>query len=76
VSLFSRFTFYIHLVINEMMKITFAMAASGRSYFEKFMQALSTQDRAAILAVFKDIKIMGWERRDASSGRSKANYGK
>jgi hypothetical protein len=42
-----------------MMKITFAAAASGRSYFEKFLQDLSIKDRAAILGVFKDIKDHG-----------------
>lgn len=42
-----------------MLKITFATAASGRSYFEKFMQDLSTQDRAVILAVFQDVQSRG-----------------
>ena len=41
------------------MKVTFAAAASGRSYFEKFLQDLSIQDRAVILAVFKDIQDHG-----------------
>jgi phage-related protein len=42
-----------------MMRVTFAAAASGRSYFEKFMQGLSTPDRATILAVFKDVQDHG-----------------
>ena len=42
-----------------MMKVTFAAATSGRSYFEKFIQDLSTQDRAVILAVFQDIQGHG-----------------
>src|SRR3989344_5112405 len=42
-----------------MVKVTFVAAASGRSYFEKFLQDLSTQDRAVVLAVFKDIQEHG-----------------
>ncbi len=45
------------------MKVTFAAAASGRSYFEKFIQDLSTQDRAVILAVFQDIQMYGFEAK-------------
>lgn len=41
------------------MKVTFVAAASGRSYFEKFLKDLSTIDRAVILAVFKDIQEYG-----------------
>ena len=41
------------------MKVTFAAAASGRSYFEKLLHGLSAQDRAAILAVFQDIEDYG-----------------
>ena len=41
------------------MKVTFVSAASGRSYFEKFLQSLSVQDRATILAVFEDIRDHG-----------------
>lgn len=46
-----------------MLKVTFAAAASGRSYFEKFLQDLSTQDRAVILSVFRDIQIYGLEAK-------------
>ncbi len=42
-----------------LMKVSFVAAASGRSYFEKFLQGLSVQDRATILAVFQDIKDHG-----------------
>ena len=45
------------------MKITFAAAASGRSYFEKFIESLSIQDRAVILAVFKDIQDYGFDAK-------------
>lgn len=45
------------------MKLTFAAAASGRSYFERFIQDLSTQDRAVILAVFQDIQDYGFDAR-------------
>ena len=41
------------------MKVTFVAAAAGRSYFEKFLQDLSIQDRAVILAVFQDIQKHG-----------------
>lgn len=41
------------------MKVTFEAAASGRSYFEKFLQGLSTPDRAVVLSVFKDIQVHG-----------------
>jgi phage-related protein len=47
------------MVILKMMKVTFAVTSSGRSYFEKFIRDLSTQDRAVILAVFKDIQSYG-----------------
>jgi len=40
-------------------KVTFAAAASGRSYFEKFFQGLTTQDCAVVLAVFSDIQGRG-----------------
>ena len=43
-----------------MVRVTFASAASGRSYFEKFIQDLSVQDRAVILAVFEDIQKYGF----------------
>lgn len=42
------------------MKVTFAAAMSGRSYFEKFIQDLSVQDRSVILAVFQDIQDYGF----------------
>jgi phage-related protein len=45
------------------MKVTFASAASGRSYFEKFLQKLSTQDRAVVLAVFQDIQDYGFSAK-------------
>lgn len=45
------------------MKVTFAAAASGRSYFEKFIQGLSIQDRAGILAVFTDIQDYGFDAK-------------
>ena len=45
------------------MKVTFAAAASGRSYFEKFLQKLSTQDRAVVLAVFQDIQLHGFNAK-------------
>ena len=45
------------------MKVTFASAASGRSYFEKFLRELSTSDRAVILAVFKDVQEYGLEAK-------------
>jgi phage-related protein len=51
------------LVILIVMKVTFASAASGRSYFEKFLQGLSVQDRAVILAVFQDIQTHGLEAK-------------
>jgi len=44
-------------------KVTFAAAASGRSYFEKFLQKLSTQDRAVVLAVFQDIQLHGFKAK-------------
>jgi phage-related protein len=43
--------------------VTFATAASGRSYFEKFLQQLSVTDRATILAAFKDIQVYGFDAR-------------
>ncbi len=42
------------------MRVTFATTISGRSYFEKFIQDLSTQDRAVMLAVFQDIHLYGF----------------
>jgi phage-related protein len=45
------------------MRVAFAAAASGRSYFEKFLQELSTPDRAVILAVFKDIQGHGLQAK-------------
>lgn len=45
------------------MRVTFAAAASGRSYFERVMQDLSIQDRAMALAVFKDIQLYGFRAR-------------
>lgn len=45
------------------MKVTFATATSGRSYFEKFLQDLSTQDRAVILAVFRDVQSHGLDAK-------------
>ena len=45
------------------MKVTFAAAASGRSYFEKFIQGRSIQDRAVILAIFKDIQDYGFDAK-------------
>ena len=45
------------------MRVTFAAAASGRSYFEKFIQGLSVQDRAVILAVFQDIQDYGFDAK-------------
>ncbi|OFW09817.1 MAG: hypothetical protein A3G20_03185 [Acidobacteria bacterium RIFCSPLOWO2_12_FULL_59_11] len=45
------------------MKVTFAAGASGRSYFEKFIEGLSVQDRAVVLAVFKDIQDHGFDAK-------------
>ncbi len=45
------------------MKVTFAVAASGRSYFDKFLRDLPKRDRAVILAVFKDIQDYGLEAK-------------
>ena len=45
------------------MKVTFAAAASGRSYFDKFLQDLPKRDRAVILAVLKDIQDYGLEAK-------------
>ncbi|MBI4441801.1 MAG: type II toxin-antitoxin system RelE/ParE family toxin [Acidobacteria bacterium] len=44
-------------------KVTFAAGASGRSYFEKFVRGLSVQDRAVVLAVFKDIQDYGFDAK-------------
>jgi phage-related protein len=52
-------TNYIHMVIVCLMNVTFSAASSGRSYFEKFLQDLSSHDRAIILAVFQDIQDFG-----------------
>jgi phage-related protein len=45
------------------MKVTFAASSSGRSYFEKFIQSLSMEDRAVILAVFRDIQDYGFDAK-------------
>ena len=45
------------------MKVTFAAAASGRSYFEKFLNDLQKQDKAIVLAVFKDIQDYGLDAK-------------
>ena len=45
------------------MKVTFAAAASGGSYFDKFLQDLPKRDRAVILAVLKDIQDYGLEAK-------------
>ena len=45
------------------MKVTFAAAASGGSYFDKFLQVLPKRDRAVILAVLKDIQDYGLEAK-------------
>jgi phage-related protein len=42
------------------MRIEFHRSASGRSYFEEFLRDLSDEDRAAILAVFDDIRKFGF----------------
>ena len=34
-------------------------SSKSRSYFEKFLKELSTQDRAVVLAVFQDIQTHG-----------------
>jgi len=44
-------------------KVTFAAAASGRSYFETFIRDLSIRDRAVILAVFRDIQDYGFDAK-------------
>jgi len=44
-------------------KVNFAAAASGRSYFERFIQDLSIEDRAVILAVFQDIQDFGLQAK-------------
>lgn len=45
------------------MNVTFAAAASGRSYLDRFLQGLPKRDRAVILAVFKDIQAYGLEAK-------------
>ena len=45
------------------MKVTFVAGASGRSYFARFIKDFSIQDRAAILAVFKDIQDYGLDAK-------------
>jgi hypothetical protein len=45
------------------MKVTFAAAASGRSYFEKFLNDLQKRDKAIVLAVFKDIQDYGLDAK-------------
>lgn len=42
------------------MKIDFFESKSGRSYFEDFLKDLQKPDRAAILAVFCDIRDHGF----------------
>lgn len=46
-----------------MPKIFFAVSASGRSYFEKFLEDVSVKDKAIILAVFKDIEYHGFKAK-------------
>ncbi len=46
-----------------MVKVSFSAAASGRSYFEKFLEALAKPDRATILAVFQDIQLHGLDAK-------------
>lgn len=41
------------------MRILFHTSSSGRSYIEKFLETLSNQDRATVLAVFADIREHG-----------------
>ncbi len=43
--------------------MTSAAAASGRSYFEKFLNDLQKQGKAIVLAVFKDIQDYGLDAR-------------
>jgi phage-related protein len=42
-----------------MFNVTFVIAKSGRSYFEKFIGSLPKSDRALILAVFQEISNKG-----------------
>lgn len=42
------------------MKVQFHQSRSGRSYFEDFLDDLHRVDRAAILAVFEDIGLHGF----------------
>ncbi|MEN9723005.1 MAG: hypothetical protein RJB38_991 [Pseudomonadota bacterium] len=42
------------------MRIEFHRARTGKSYFEDFLGEVEVQDRAAILAVFADIRIHGF----------------
>ena len=48
---------------HTIVEVTFAAAASGRTYFDKFMEGLSAQDQAAILAVFSDIQTCGLDAK-------------
>jgi len=48
---------------NQTVTVTFAAAASGRSYFERFLKGLSISDRAAVLAVFTDIQEYGLDAK-------------
>jgi len=41
-------------------RIEFHQSRSGRSYFEDFLKGLPKQDRAAILAIFQDIQLHGF----------------
>lgn len=42
------------------MQIEFHASRSGRSYFEDFLDDLTVQDRAGILAIFEDIRRHGF----------------
>ena len=54
-----RFTFNNHLVIFGVMKVSFFASFSGRCYVEDFIDGLSKNDQAAILAVLKDVESFG-----------------
>lgn len=41
------------------MRITFHQSSSGRSYIERFLNDLHTEDRAVVIAVFSDIRENG-----------------
>ncbi len=59
-----------------MVKVSFAAAASGRSYFEKFLEALAKPDRATTLAVFQDIQLHGLDAKGCGFDRLKESSGK